>query len=162
MHRASGIPLNDDGSVTFTTRYVQSASGYRGRVYAQGVALSKVPRRLRKIAYDGMGARDWDVAMAYFIFETQNVDKLGIQIASPYFNMNTIRIYIRDKHSVRGSAKEKSHLGDDECKQLRNAVFDGEREGRRCIYVEQIYRKHIAGWATYELDCESFGVWRLR
>ena len=97
MHQASVMPLNADGTVCYTTRYEQSASGYRGRVYAKGVALSKVPRRIRQISYDGMDVRGWGVEMAYFTFATQIAAKIRIQINSPYFNMDTLRLYIRDK-----------------------------------------------------------------
>ena len=142
MHHTSGIPINADGSVSFTTKYVQSASGYRGRVYAEGVALSKVPRRLRQIAYEGMAVRDWDVAMAYFTFATQIVDKLGIQIASPHFNMDTLRLYIMDKRTIWNSINENSNLSDDECKQLCNAVFNGEKVDD--AYMSNSYVRNIS------------------
>ena len=98
----------------YTTRYSQSTSGYRGRVYAQGVAVPKVPRRLMHLAYDGMDVRDWDVAMAYFTCDTQIVDKLRLKIYCPYFNMDALRLYIRGKHVVRGPIKDHGSISNGE------------------------------------------------
>ena len=65
IHYAPIIPLGDDGTVSYTTRYAQSGSGYRGRVYAQGVDLPKAPSRLRNISYAewaaGDGASRWRI-----------------------------------------------------------------------------------------------------
>ena len=179
MRHAGGMPVSAGGSVSFPTKYAQSSSGYRGRVYAEGVALSKAPRRLRQIAYEGADVRDWDVAMAYFTFATQIVDKLGIQIPSPYFNMDTLRLYITDKRAIWNSINESSSLSDDECKQLCNAVFNGEavedaymsnnylrnisREGRAMRWIAgtlipDVYEKLTAdakkGWA--EASAQSY------
>ena len=142
MHRAAVMPLNSDGTVCYTKRYEQSASGYRGRVYAKGVAQSKVPRRIRQIAYDGMDARGWGVEMAYFTFATQISDKLRIKIDIPYFNMETLRLYIRDKDAVWNSIEEYGNLSNGECEKLRNAVFNGGTiDG---IYMSSAYLRNIS------------------
>ena len=153
LRYASSIPMGVDGTVRYVTRYSQSSSGYRGRVYAQGVALSKAPRRLRQISYDGMGVRDWDVEMAYFTLATQIVDKLRIQIKCPYFNMDTLRLYIRDKHAVWGSLREHGDISNDERKRLCNAVFSGGAVAEK--YMANAYIQNIAreGRATRWLAC---------
>ena len=46
---APSIPLGEDGTVRYAARYSQRSSGYRRRVYAQGVALARAPRRLMPI-----------------------------------------------------------------------------------------------------------------
>ena len=153
LHYASSLPMGLDGTVRYVTRYSQSSSGYRGRVYAQGVALSKVPRRLRQISYEGMGARDWGVEMAYYTLATQIVDKLRIEIKCPYFNMDTTRLYIRDKHAVWNSLREHADISNDECKRLRNAVFSGETVAE--TYMANAYIRNIAreGRDTRWLAC---------
>ena len=59
-----------------------------------------------EISYVGMGVGDWVVEMAYFTIDTQIVDKLRIQIDAPYFNMEQVRLYIRDNPVVWNSIKE--------------------------------------------------------
>ena len=137
LHYAASIPLDGDGTVRYTTRYSQSSSGYRGRVYAQGVAFSNGNRRLLHLAYDGMGARDWGVEMAYFTFATQIADKLRIKIGCPYSNMDTQMLYTRDKHVARGSIKEHGAISNDECKRLCNSVVNGEALGE--VYMANEY-----------------------
>ena len=99
-------PVESDGYVTYTTKYARSKEGYQGRVYAQGVALSKVPRRIRQIAYTGISVRDWDIEMAYFTFAAQVADKLQPILSCPHFQMDTLRLYIRDRRSIWNSIKE--------------------------------------------------------
>ena len=80
--------------MSYTTTYAKCADGYQGRVYAQGVALSKVPRGIREIEYDGLSVRDWGVEMAYFAFSVQFVGKMKPEISRPYIRMDTLRLYL--------------------------------------------------------------------
>ena len=68
------LRIMDDGTVSNITKYIQSRSGYKGRLYAQWVGLSKAPKRIRKVAGGGSGIRDWDVEMAYFAFASHVVE----------------------------------------------------------------------------------------
>ena len=123
-------------------------------MYAQGVALSKMPRRIRQVAYEGLDVRDWDVEMAYFTIAAQVVDRLRAQIKSPYFSMSTLKLYIRDRSAIWASIRETADLSNDECKRLCIAVFNGEAiEGGR--YVDNAYLRNIAreGRAMRWISC---------
>ena len=96
IHHANSAPEGEDGYVSYTTTYARCKDGYPGRVYAQGVALSKMHRGVRQIAYTGLGVRDWEAEMAYFTFAVQVVGKLNPRLGCPYFHMDTLRAYIRE------------------------------------------------------------------
>ena len=85
-----------------------------------------MPRRIRQVAYEGLDVCDWDVEMAYFTIAAQVVDKLRAQINSPYFSMSTIKLYISDRSAIWASIRETADLGNDECKRLCIALFNGE------------------------------------
>ena len=123
--RIDSLPINDHGCVSYQTRYSHSQSGYKGRLYAQGVALSKTPKRIRQVAYKGLQVQDWDIQMAYFTFAAQAVEKLQVQINSPYFRLDTVKMYIEDRVKVWESIRKTSYASDAECKQMCNAVFNG-------------------------------------
>ena len=101
-----------------------------------------MPMRIRKLAYEGLDVRDWDVAMAYFTIDAPSVDNLRVQINSPYFSTDTLKLYIRDKRTIWESIKEMRGLSNEECKRLRNAVFNGSAIGDR--YVDSAYLRNIA------------------
>ena len=90
--------------------------GTQGGVYAQGVALSKISRRVRHIAYARISARDWGVEMAYFAYVTPR----------RHSHMDTIRMYLRDRLpfwiSLRGI---NNCLVGADYQLLFNAVFNG-------------------------------------
>ena len=46
QHTATLCETSEDNA-SYTTRYRQRNSGYKGRLYAKGVALSKAPKRIR-------------------------------------------------------------------------------------------------------------------
>ena len=73
-----------------------------------------------------MSVRDWGVAASHFTFDTQIGDKLGVLITSPYFNMDTMRLYITGKRAVWNSINGNINMSD-ERKQLRNDAFSGEK-----------------------------------
>ena len=125
------LPINDSGCVTYLTRYRHSQGEYKGRLYAEGTALSKTPKRLRQVAYKGLGVEDWDIRMAYFTFAAQAVEKLKVQMHSPYFRLDTVKVYLKDREKVWTSLREIIDAIDDEFMRLRNAVFNGGSiEGR--------------------------------
>ena len=130
------------GAVSYVTRYNLCSSGYEGRVYAQGVALSKMPRRIRQVAYEGLDVRDWDVEMAYFTISAQVVDKLRVQINSPHFSMSTLKLYISDRSAIWASIRETADLSNDECKRLCIALFNGEAIDE--IYADNAYLRNIS------------------
>ena len=106
--RTEDSPVGSDGYLTNTTKYARRKEGYQGRVYAQGVAFSKVPRMIREIEYTGISAREWGVAMAYFTFDGQAVCKLKPILSFPHFQMDTLRLYIRDRRLFWNSMKERN------------------------------------------------------
>ena len=105
-HHSDKLRIMDDGTSPYITKYTQSRSGYKGRLYAQGVGLSKAPKRIRKVAGGGLGIRDWDVETAYFTFDPQVVEKLQIQIESPYFLLREVTLYIEEKETKWRSIRE--------------------------------------------------------
>ena len=122
-------------------------------VYAQGVALSKMPRRIRQVAYEGLDVRGRDVGMAYFTISAQVADKLQVQINSPYFCMGTLKLYIRDMRTIWVSIKETADLTNDECRRLCISVFNGEAVEDR--YADNAFLRNIAreGRAMRWLAC---------
>ena len=86
--------------VKYDTTYGHGSTGYKGRLFAKETSLQMAPRRIREIAYDGIGVRDWDVSSAYFTFALQAVEKLRIQIQHPHFQLATVRRYIDDRHGA--------------------------------------------------------------
>ena len=64
--------------------------------------------------------------MAYFSFSVQAVDKLKVQIDSPYFRLDATRLYLRDKNTIWDSIRRIEGDSNSECKRLRIAVFNGE------------------------------------
>ena len=64
LHMAESLPQRPDGAVSYTTRYRQSSTWCKGRPFADGVAMAKVPRVVRATAYRDLGVRDWHVSMA--------------------------------------------------------------------------------------------------
>ena len=172
LHHTTAAPVGDDGCVSYATKYARCKEGYPGRVYAQGIALSKMPRRVRQVAYTGLNVRDWDVEMAYFTFAVQVVDKLKPKLASRHFHMDTLRMYLRDRRSFWNSLREtNSSLADADCKRLFNAVFNGgaiEEKYTNNAYVQDMSREgRVMRWlATYmipdlytKLDVEGRKNW---
>ena len=109
----------------YFTRYRQSSTGYKGRLLAEGIALSKAPRAIRAIAYTDLSVRDWGVSMAYFTFASQAVDKLQICQDSPYFRLETTKAYIRSKETVYESLKNTRAATTPCCKDMCHKVFNG-------------------------------------
>ena len=125
IKRTESLPINDSGCAKYLTRYRHIQGGYKGRLYAEGAALSKTPKRLRQVAYEGLGVVGWDIRMAYFTFASQDVEKLQVQMSSPYFRLDTVKMYLREREKVWASLREISDASDDECKRMRNSVFNG-------------------------------------
>ena len=142
-----------DGNVEYTTRYKQSNSGYKGRLYAKCVALSKAPKRIRQIAQSGLGIREWGVRMAYFAFSAHDVDKLKVQLQSPYFRPNTTKLYTRERKTIWDSLRRVEGPSNAECKRLRGAVFNIESINGR--YME------ISTRENYPAREGRFGGWQL-
>ena len=142
--RTEKAPVGVEGYVSYTTTYAKCKDGYQGRVYAQGVALAKVPRGIRQISYDGLGVRGWGVEMAYFTFDVQIVDKLKMKISCPHFQMDTLRLYLMNRRPIWNSiGGNNAPRSDFERNRLRSAVFNGddrERESTLVMYIFGIYR----------------------
>ena len=114
-----------DGTVSYSTRYRKSSTGYKGGLFAEGVSLSKAPRAIRAIAYSGLAVRDWGVSMAYFTFASQAVDKLRIDQDIPYFRLGAVKAYISSKETVYESMKNTRELTTPCCKTMCHKVFNG-------------------------------------
>ena len=135
--------VDSEGHAVYTTKYARSKEGFQGRVYAKGVALSKIPRRVRQVAYTGIGVRDWDIEMAYFTFAVQVADKLHPILNCPHFQMDTLRLYIRDRKFIWDSIKSTNNcLSNSDCKQLCIAVFNGGAIEDK--YVDNAHLKNIS------------------
>ena len=65
MDHIRSIPKAGDGIVKYNTTYGSRNTGYKGRLFANGISLPTAPRRTRGIAYEGTGVRDWDAQSAY-------------------------------------------------------------------------------------------------
>ena len=131
------------GVVSYSTRYRQSSTGYKGRLFAEGVALSKAPRAIRAIAYSDLDVRDWDVSMAYFTFASQAVDKLMIDQDNPHFRLETVKAYIRSKETVYESMKNTREITTPCCKTMCHKVFNG---GSICPGYES--NKYLQGFTS--------------
>ena len=57
---------------------------------AKNIPLQKAPLRIRGIAYEGIGVRDWDVESAYFNFALKDIEKLRIKIPHTHFQLATV------------------------------------------------------------------------
>ena len=145
-----------DGVVSYFTRYRQSSTGYKGRLFAEGIALSKAPRAIRAIAYTDLAVRDWDVSMAYFTFASQAVDKLQIYQDSPYFRLETVKAYIRSKETVYESLKNTRDATTPFCKDMCHKVFNG---GSICQGYEG--NKYLQGFTSSrcQLTYAPFRCW---
>ena len=94
---------DDSGFVKYDTTYGHRSTGYKGRRSAKNISLQMAPRRMREIAYDGIGVRDWDVESAYFTFAIQAARKLQIKIPHAHFQLGAVRKYLDDRQNARGS-----------------------------------------------------------
>ena len=83
--------------IKYDTTYGQGSTGYKGRLFAKDISTQMTPRRIRGIAYDGIGVRDWGVSRAYFNFALQAVGKLRIEIPHAHSQLATVRSYIDDR-----------------------------------------------------------------
>ena len=145
-----------DGTVSYSTRYRKSSTGYKGGLFAEGVSLSKAPRAIRAIAYTDLAVRDWDVSMAYFTFASQAVDKLQIYQDSPYFRLETVKAYIRSKETVYESLKNTRDATTPFCKDMCHKVFNG---GSICQGYEG--NKYLQGFTSSrgQLTYAPFRCW---
>ena len=112
--------------VKYDTTYGHSSTGYKGRLFAKDISLQMAPRRIREIAYDGLGVRDWDVSSAYFNFALQAVEKLRIKIPRAHFQLETVRSYIDDRQGAWKSLTSATKTYTDvESKYIFSSVFSG-------------------------------------
>ena len=123
LQQTATLCVTDDGTVSYTTRYKQINIGYKWGLYSHGVAPSKVPKRIRQIAQSGIGIRDWGAKVTYFASAAQDVGKLQVQNQSPYFRLDTSKMYLRERAPPR-QVEDSSNV---ECKRLLIAVSDGDR-----------------------------------
>ena len=152
MDRVRTFTKEDSGVVRYETTYGQRRTGYKGRLFAKNISLQTAPRRLRGIAYEGLGVRDRDVESAFFTFALQAVEKLKINIPHSNLQLATVRKYLGDQRSARESLNsEKKTYSDSECKFICTSVFCGStipkdletnalirgisREGRVCRWL---------------------------
>ena len=107
------LPRYDEGLAKYTTKYGRrSAGGYSGRLFAKNTSPQQAPRRIREIAYQGLGVRDWDVQSAYFAFAYQDVAKLRPKLQDPAFQLSTVKRYLEDRKSAWGSMRQKRYYTD--------------------------------------------------
>ena len=81
--------------------------------------------------------------MAYFAFASQVSDKLQPILSCPHFQMDTLRLYLRDRRLIWNSMEEMNNcLINSDCKQLRNVVFNGGVIEER--YMDNAYVGNIS------------------
>ena len=71
-----------------------------GRLFARNISPQTAHRRIREIAYEGIGVRDWGVESAYFNFAFRAIAKLRIKIPRPHFQLSTVGKYTPDRESA--------------------------------------------------------------
>ena len=59
LQHTDAYPVNDIGCFPYTARYRRRQSVHTGRIYAEGVDISKTPKRFRQIDYKGIDERGW-------------------------------------------------------------------------------------------------------
>ena len=92
-----------------------------------------------------MGARHFDIQTVYFTCPAQFVDKLNIQIQRPYFRLDTDKRYVRDGAVDRESVMGAGDASGEDCKRLRQSIFNGEA----------LCARHISN--TYLMDISREG-----
>ena len=124
------------------------------------------PRRIREIAYEGMGVRDWDVSSAYFNFAIQAVQKLRINITHSHFQMATVRRYVSDKQGAWNTltTETKQKITDVECKYIFTSVFSGSnipKEFATSDILRGISREgRVFRWLSASVLPELYGLLR--
>ena len=157
------LARSSNGIVKYNATYGQSSTGYKGRLFAKDISLQMAPRRIREIAYEGMGVRDWDVSSAYFNFALQAVQKLRINIPHSHFQLATVRRYIDDKQGAWKSltTDTKQKLTDVECKYIFTSVFSGStvpKEFATNDILRGIYREgRVIRWLSASVLPELYG-----
>ena len=122
--------------------YAPGSKGYRGRIFANEVGARRFPRRDREEIYQGLGARDWAVASAYFAFASQSALKLRIGNKCPNCMIEPVLRYLDNRESV--------------WKAMGDEYVDGE--GRGGNYSKRVVTSVFHGSAITEGRAENVFV----